>query len=166
MSQKIVSKTHNYGNENESTWPPRFGTNEGKGFRKVYGEYFEPNNFGQAPMVQFDSMPKTYHEAAGREVESRKEWQRLDKEHGCITFSSQEEAARGTKKGIAEEKQALKDDRRKASLKALQMHRENPKEMRDKLKKTRELQETIAKKEGLDKGINQAVQTSLKGIKK
>jgi hypothetical protein len=161
----IKSKIHEGGHEMESEWPPRFGTNEGKGFRKVYGEYYKPNNFGTAPIAIMDSMPKTYHEGACREVESRKEWERLDKEHGCITFGSQAEAERPLKLKLKEEKKDYKKGLRKASETALQMHRDNPREMAQKVAKQRETQERIAKQEGLDKGIDQAVQTSLKKVK-
>jgi len=159
----IKSKIHEYGDSKESEWPPRFGTNDGKGFRKVYGEVFKPNNFGQAPIAIMDSMPKTYHEAACREVESRKEWARLDKEHGCITFGSQAEAERPLKARIKDEKKEYKKGLRKASETALQMHRENPHEMKQKVQKQRELQERIAKQEGLDLSIDKAVQNTLKG---
>jgi len=161
----IRSKIHIGGDPKESEWPPRFGTNEAKGFHKVYGEYYKPNNFGQAPIAIMDSMPKTYHEGVCRHIESRKEWEMADKESGCITFGSQSEAERLTKKRLQEEKKALRADRRKASSTALQMHRENPKEMREKVAKTRELQESIANKEGLSSSIDKAVETSLKRIK-
>lgn len=171
----IKSKIHKYGNENESTWPPMFGTNNGRGgvfyIDKETGETKEgyppdPNpKYGQAPIAIMDSMPKTYHEAACREVESRKEWNRLDKEHGCITFGSQEEAQRPLKQRIKEEKTDYKKGLRKASETALQMHRENPREMSQKVAKQRELQERIAKQEGLDKSIDSAVSTSLKKVK-
>ena len=159
---KIQSKIHNYGHEHESDWPPPFGTNNSKGFRKVYGEVFKPKIYGQAPIAIMDSMPKTYHEGACREVESRKEWERLDKEFGCITFGSQEEAERPLKQKLKEEKIDYKKSLRKASETALQMHRENPHEMKQKVQKQRELQERIAKQEGLDTSIETAVSTTLK----
>jgi hypothetical protein len=169
----IKSKIFEYGNEHESEWPPKFGTNNGKGGIYYYDkekeqmvEGYPPNknnSYGVAPMVVFDSMPKTYHEAACREVESRKEWARLDKEYGCITFANQKEAEKPLKVKLKEEKQGLKIDRRKAAEKALRMHRDNPKEMREKVAKQRELQESIAKKEGLDKAIDNSVNLALKG---
>jgi hypothetical protein len=159
----IKSKIHNYGDENESEWPSRFGTGEKGIFR--FGEVYQPKIYGQAPIAIMDSMPKTYHEGACREVESRKEWNRLDKEHGCITFGSQEEAQRPLKQRIKEEKTDYKKGLRKASETALQMHRENPREMSQKVAKQRELQERVAKQEGLDKSIDSAVSTSLKKVK-
>lgn len=156
---QIRSKIHKGGDPKESEWPSKYGTGEKGVF--TYGEVFKPNNFGQAPIAIMDSMPKTYHHAACREVESRKEWNRLDKETGSITFASQEEAERNTAKRLADEKKALKADRRKASSTALQMHRENPKEMRERLAKQREVQEQTAKKAGLDKIINKAIKEKL-----
>lgn len=171
MSSKIQSKIHNYGNINESEWPPRFPkkNNAGRYYFDKETQTFKAGSppdtrkiYGKAPTVKLDSMPKTYHHAAGRDVESRKEWERLDKETGSITFGSQEEAERNTQKRLADEKKALKADRRKASSTALQMHRENPKEMRERLQKQREVQEQTAKKAGLDKIINKTIKETIK----
>lgn len=169
MSQ-IRSKVHNYGSDCESKWPSKYGTGDKTPMYidAITGELKPgypppPEKFGEAPIVQFDSMPKTFHEGACREVESRKEWNRLDKEHGCITFANQAEAERPLKKRLKEEKKEYKQGLRKASSTALQMHRENPKEMKERVQKQREVQESIAKQENLTKPIENAVSAALKG---
>lgn len=170
----IKSKIHKAGHEHESSWPPPLdGSNKGGRFyfdrslqKMVEGNPPDENlKFGDAPQVIFDSMPKTYHEAACRFVESRKEWNLLDKQHGTITFGSQAEAERPLKARIQDEKKEYKQGLRKASLAALQMHEQNPQEMRQRAEKRREAQERIAKQEGLDKSIDTAVQTSLTKVK-
>lgn len=118
--------------------------------------------YGQAPTVIFDSMPRTYHEAAQREIESRKEWAQADKEHGTITFGSAEQA----KPRISEheEKKKKRAELRKASKTALDVYRANPKEVADKLEKQREAQaETISKTPGLKSLINKAIKTAGQG---
>ena len=162
---KIKSKIHNYGNEHESDWPPRFPTNvscgsfywdkETQTFKE--GHPPNPNNqFGVAPMAIFDSMPATYHEGACRMVESRKEWERLDREVGTLTFGSIEEPRRHMQKAAEESKRSLKKDRRKASEEALKMVRANPKEIHEKWQKEAEKQAENAKKSGLDKVLKES----------
>jgi hypothetical protein len=155
----IKSKIHSYGNEKESSWPPQFPENP----KRVTG-YIDPetgefregyppnrnNQFGVAPMAIFDSMPPTYHEGACRMVESRGEWNRLDRETGCLTFGSVKEPRKHIEKGNNEQKKALRQDRRRASEEALKMVRANPKEINQKWEKHAEKQAKEAKESGLD----------------
>lgn len=163
----IKTRTFNYGDEKESSWPPMFGTKtEGESNHMYWDaesqsikEGYPPNpnnNFGEAPTVIFDSMPPTYHEKAGRIVESRKEWNRLDQETGALTFSSVKESRKYIEKGNKEQAKALKADRRRASEEALKMVRANPKEINQKLQKQAEKQQEVAKKSGLATLIKEA----------
>lgn len=155
----IKSKIHTYGHEHESDWPPRYPENprgivgyvdpETKEFKEGYPP--NPNNqFGVAPLAIFDSMPRTYHEGACCFVESRKEWDRLDREYGCVTFGSVKEPRNHIAKGNKKEAEALRKDRRKASEEALKMVRANPKEIHQKVAKQAEQQLETARKSGLD----------------
>ncbi len=162
----IKSKIHSYGDEKEAAWPPRFPKNP-KGVvgywdkdkqKFVEGRPPNPNNqFGVAPMAIFDSMPKTYHEGAGRDVESRQEWKRLDEETGSLTFSSIKEPRRHIENGNKEYQKELKKDRRRASEEALKMVKSNPRHIRQKLDKQAEKQAQEAKKSGLTKLIKESI---------
>jgi hypothetical protein len=169
MDMTIKSRVFNYGNEHEAEWPPRFPEKsrglvgyidpETKEFKEGYPP--NPNNqFGTPPTVIFDSMPAAYHEGACRTVESRKEWNRLDQEHGTLTFGNIEEPRRYAKTRTAEEKRELKRDRRRASEEALKMVRANPRHISQKWQKEAEKQEKTAKKIAENYGI----QKELKGI--
>lgn len=159
MSSDIVSKIHKYGNKNESTWPPEFG--DGKGYScyidpetKEIKEGYPPRKLeSDAPMVIFDSMPKTYHEGVGREIESRKEWELANKQSGQLTFSSKEEPSRHVKKGVEREKKEYELDRKNSVIKATQAYRENPKEVSEKVRKKGEEQVARLRKNGLDKEL-------------
>lgn len=158
----IKSKIFNYGHEHEAEWPPLFGSKD-ENTAQVYHwdeetkslkEGHAPNRnnqFGQAPSVIFDSMPPTYHEGACRTVESRKEWERLDKETGSITFGSINEPRKHIERGNKEQQKELKADRRRAALEAIRKVRANPKEIRQKFEKQAEKQLETAKKSGLTK---------------
>ena len=110
--------------------------------------------YGQAPNVIFDSMPKTYHPKADKEVESRSEWNMLDKMHGTITFGSKESAR--PRVDQANEAKRRRQEIRKASQKALQAYKENPTEVKQKLQKQGEQQIETLKISGLDKDLNKA----------
>lgn len=93
MSEKIVTKIFNYGDENESSWPPKYGTG-GSGvyhIDKESGElkegYPEPEfkPYGQAPYVIQDTIDKYYHPAAETWVESRSKLRQFDDMTGTIT---------------------------------------------------------------------------------
>lgn len=151
----IKSKIHNYGNEHESEWPPQFGTG-GSGpmyyckERKCMVEGYPPNpnpKYGEAPQVIFDSMPPTYHEAAGRIIESRREWELTDKQHNTITFGNVKDAKPLVDK--ANEEKRIKAERRAASLKALQEYKDNPREVSQRVAKKAEEQNRVLEKAGI-----------------
>lgn len=155
----IKSKIFNYGSEKEAEWPPRFPEGKRRGVfhvdkvTKEISPGLPPNEnprYGVAPMAIFDSMPATYHEGACRMVESRAEWERLDRETGCLTFGSIKEPRQCVAKGAEAQKKAIKQDRRKAAEEALKMVRANPREINQKWAKQAEKQKEIAKKSGLE----------------
>jgi len=164
-AMSIKSRVFEYGNEKESSWPPQF-PEDNKGGHWYWdseagclkeGYPPDPNpKFDTAPQVIFDSMPPTYHEKACRIVESRQEWERLDKETGAITFGSIKEPRKYIEKGEKEKAKELKQDRRRASLEALRKVRADPKEIRQKFQKEAEKQEEVAKKSGLTKLLKEA----------
>lgn len=91
---KIQTKTFNYGNEKESSWPPKYPKKATKRgtfhIDKKTGELTEgpppiPSYiqiFGKAPAIQVDSMPLTSHPANGQPVESKSQFKRIMKAHG------------------------------------------------------------------------------------
>jgi hypothetical protein len=153
----IKSRIYQGGSEKEGVWPEgpkKYGLKYWDAESQTFKDGPRPNPnkiYGKAPTVIFDSMPKTYHEAAGRYVESRAEWNQLDKETGSLTFGSIEEPRKIQQKAALEEKKALKADRRRAAEEALKKVRANPKETRERLSKEAEKQAEIAKKSGLTK---------------
>lgn len=160
---EIKSKIHNYGDEKESEWPSQFGTGE-KGIfhfnkeKEEIEEGFTPNTnlcFGVAPMVIFDSMPATYHEKACRVVESRKEWELLDRQYGCLTFGSKKDAT--PKIDEALEKKKRKAELRQASKTALDVYRANPREVEQRMQKQAEEQEKTLRKSGIKKELVKAI---------
>lgn len=162
----IKSRTHTYGSEHESEWPPRFPENprgvvgyidpKTKEFREGYPP--DPNpKLDTAPIAILDAMPPTYHEKACCTVESRKEWERLDRETGALTFGSIEEARRYAKRGIEDENRKAQRDRIRAAKGAREMVRSIPNEVRQKLQKRAEEQAEIAKKSGFDTLIKEHV---------
>lgn len=162
---RIVSKIHKYGNDRESDWPSQYGTLDKtpKYIDPVTKELKDgyppaPEIYEQAPMLKFDTMRNPeYHESAGRKVDSWQEWKRLDKETGQLSWGSVEEKERHSRKNVEAEKKELKDDRRNASLKALQEYKENPQSISDKASKRKLEQEKSAKKSGLTKLIKEAI---------
>jgi hypothetical protein len=144
MTDKIVTKIFNYGDEKESEWPSQFGTGEKGVFHVKAGEVVEgyPENinlnFGTAPTVIFDSMPEQYHEGACRKIDSRKEWNKADQESGTLTFGNKAEATPRVDEANA--RKAKKAELRKASKAALDAYRANPREVRQKLEKQAEAQ--------------------------
>lgn len=46
------------------------------------------DRYGDAPIVIFDSMPETYHEAAKMKIDSRAAWREADKACGTMTVGS------------------------------------------------------------------------------
>ncbi len=156
---KIKSKIFEYGNEKESSWPPKYPAKRTRGVfhvdqdtKELTPGYPKSKNkkYGVAPMAIFDSMPPTYHEGACRLVESRAEWERLDRETGSLTFGSMDEPRRYAAEGSKKEQKAIKQDRRRAAEEALKMVRANPKEINQKWNKHAEKQKDLAKKSGLE----------------
>ena len=146
--------------EGEAEWPPRFGNRKsGHSYYDrekkcmVEGYPVQEEKYGKAPMTIMDSMPKTYHEGARCEVESRSEWARLDKEHNKLTFGSLEEARRHTAKGREEERKAIIADRRQARVKATQAYKENKKAVQEKLRHEGDKQVAELKKTGVLKEL-------------
>ena len=153
---QIKTKIFNYGNEKESEWPTKYGTLERGVFHvdKETGETvagYPPNpnpQHGTSAIVIFDSMPATYHEAACRTIESRKEWELADKQTGSITFGSKRDLS--PKVDGAYERKRKKAELRKASKTALDVYKANPKELRQKLEKRAQAQVETLKKSGLE----------------
>lgn len=157
---KIRSRVHNYGHEKESSWPPKYGTLDktpmyiDRNTGELKAGYPPPREVHDvAPMVIFDSMPKEYHQGVGREIESRKEWERADQEAGTVTFGKKEDAAPKVDK--ANKARAERTERRKAIKETVQHWNENPEQMKQILNHRKREQEIIAKKSGLDTLINQ-----------
>ena len=153
-------KIFSYGNENESSWPPRF-PEKSNGFigywdkeTNTFKEGFPPNpnpKYENAPQIIFDSIKAEYHKGACRVIESRKEWELADKEHNTITFGSIKDSKPKLDAFYAEKKR--KDELRRASRAALQAYKENPKEVRQKLEKQGEQQIETLKRSGLAKQL-------------
>lgn len=108
MTEKIRTRTFQYGNEKESEWPPIFGTAKGQGFQgywdietQSFKEGRPPNRnhkFGDAPMYISDEMPETRHPKTGEMVSSRSKWNQIDKATGCFTTGSKEDSGAIKKK--------------------------------------------------------------------
>lgn len=88
--------------------------------------------YGTAPTVMFDSMPKTYHHGVEREIESRREWNAADRDSGSYTFGSVEDAK--PKIDAANAEKARKAELREASSTALQAYKQNPKDTSDRIR--------------------------------
>lgn len=156
---KIQSKVFNYGDENESEWPPKYPeqNNSGRFYWDKEAQEFKEgnppnpnNNFGEAPQVIFDSMPPRYHEGACRTIESRKEWESENKAHGMATFTSMDEPRKYIKKNDKEKEKALKKDRLNAAKIATEVCRSDPRAVRQKLNKQAEAQMDTLKKSGIN----------------
>lgn len=91
---KIRTRSFQYGDENESSWPPKFPTTK-RGFngywdstkkKFVKGQPPRPKTYGKAPAVIPDTLSdKFYHNGKCRETNSRSEINKWDQETGCIT---------------------------------------------------------------------------------
>jgi hypothetical protein len=91
---KIQTKIFEYGDENESEWPPKYGTGKGgcwyydKETRKMVEGRPPPTEktYGQAPYVIGDTLKQAYyHPGAERWTESRSQLNALDNATGTIT---------------------------------------------------------------------------------
>lgn len=90
---KIQTRPFHFGDENESSWPPRFGTG-GAGIYhrdKATGKVVEgppPHTevrYGEAPAIFTDTIEPYYHPGAEQWVDSRARLRDCDKATGCIT---------------------------------------------------------------------------------
>lgn len=92
MSDRIVTKPRQKGDENEGTWPSEFGTREvgvwhidpEKGVQKGYPPR-RTNKFGQAPMYISDEIKPYRHPRTGKVVTSKSALMRMDRDVGTIT---------------------------------------------------------------------------------
>lgn len=88
---EIKSRVFQYGDEKESSWPPRFGTGEhgifhidketGK-LKKGYAPREE--KLGEAPLVFFDDIKPTRHPYTGNVITTKKAWDQENAASGCI----------------------------------------------------------------------------------
>lgn len=123
---EIKTKSFNYGDKNESEWPPKFGTGKGGHFYycqedKCMKEGYPPVKetiYGEAPMIMPDSLrDKHYHQGACRWAESRSELNRMDAETGCITTDKPIQADnKARRQKLVDER---KKDIRQATMRAI-----------------------------------------------
>lgn len=92
MTEKIQTRIFQYGDEKESSWPPRFGTGgsgvyhlgkDGKIKKGCPAPEVIP--FGKAPYVIQDTIEPYRHPATGRWLESRSALRQEDAATGTIT---------------------------------------------------------------------------------
>jgi hypothetical protein len=125
MTEKIRTRTFEYGNEKESSWPPTYGTSNGKGFSgywdaetQSFKEGYPPPRvqpLGQAPMYFSDVMEAQRHPKTGEVVESRSRWQAIDKATGCVTTGVNESPSIKRRKNQREEDARWIHDIKKAA---------------------------------------------------
>ncbi len=91
MSNKIVTKIFNYGNEKEASWPSEFGDGERGVFHVKDGKckrgYPESKvvKYGEAPMYISDDTEPYYHPVAKQWTNSKSALRQMDKATGTIT---------------------------------------------------------------------------------
>lgn len=106
MTEKIVTRPFNYGDDNESEWPPKFGDRESGHFyydketrQTIKG--FPPTKiqkFGDAPYIIGDTIDQYFHPGAGMWTDSKSGLRNLDKSTGCITTDKMIPADNSAKK--------------------------------------------------------------------
>lgn len=93
MTEKIVTRPFNYGDEKEGSWPPRFGTGgsgvyhiDEKTGQAVKG-YPPPRNkvYAKAPYIITDTIDAHYHHGACQWTESKSKLKHMDEASGTIT---------------------------------------------------------------------------------
>lgn len=114
---KIQTRPFEYGDENESEWPPKYGTGKGgvwyydKETRTMKEGYPPPKvqKFGEAPYIISDTLRDPYyHPGAQKWTESRSKLNRLDEQTGCITT---DKVQPGNKSAVKErERERIKDN--------------------------------------------------------
>lgn len=125
---KIQTKIFNYGHENESSWPPKYGTGEHGVFHisKESGTcergYPKRNNlnFGSSAYVIQDTIDKYYHPGGRIWVDSRKDLETVDKVTGCITSDKMIESDSQARRQREED---YNNDRKQAVLRAIEEDR-------------------------------------------
>lgn len=90
MTEKIITRPFQFGDDKESDWPPMFGTGGSgvyhmKDGRLVAGYPERVGKYGEAPYIICDTIEPYYHPKAERWVESRKDLNDTDKALGTIT---------------------------------------------------------------------------------
>jgi len=102
MTERIQTRVFNYGNEKESSWPPKYGTasilgdDEGGGVYhigedgKLVNGYPPPKNrvFARAPYIITDTIDAHYHHGACQWTESKSGLRQMDDATGTITTGS------------------------------------------------------------------------------
>lgn len=123
MTEKIVTRPFQYGNEKESDWPPKFPTVKGfKGYwdreKKKFVEGSPPRRevFDQAPAIIQDTMDPYYHPKACVMVDSKSKLRDIDNACGTITTDKIQPANPSAQN---ERKRQLKKDRHEALHKAV-----------------------------------------------
>lgn len=99
MTDKIVTRTFQYGDEKESEWPPKFGTvsifgdehgglfhiDEETGETREGPPPYKYNYFGRSANVHQDSMEPYFHPGINRYVDTRRGLQEADRASGMIS---------------------------------------------------------------------------------
>lgn len=122
---KIKSKVFNYGDKDESSWPPRFGK---RGPGRYYWDETEKKmkpgyppvkheKIGQAPLVFMDDIEPYYHPKAQRIVTTRKELAHADRSTG--TFTTDKEQIPDFKYAEKKRNEALRADVHQATQRAI-----------------------------------------------
>lgn len=123
---EIKTKSFNYGDANEGTWPPQFGTG-GAGVYHIDEETgkavegYPPrktNYFGQAPMVMFDDIKPYRHPATGQVITSLKALKETDKACGTVTVGKMDDFPADTNRP-KRLRQEIREDRRRARQRAI-----------------------------------------------
>lgn len=125
--ERIVTKIFNYGNEDESKWPPKYGTGGGSGVfyydkeTRTMKEGYPPNQnkkYGEAPYIILDEMEPYRHPATGQVLTSKKALAETDKACGTFTTDKQQITDGSVQRA---RKKARAEDSKKALLKAVAM---------------------------------------------
>lgn len=123
---QIKTRSFQFGNEKEGSWPPLFGTG-GSGVYHVdrdSGKVLEGpppprvRKFGRAPYVIQDTIEPYLHPAAEIVVESRSALRDADRATGTITVGSREDL-HVNKSYQKEQWRKLREDRREARKRAI-----------------------------------------------
>jgi hypothetical protein len=122
--EKIVTRTFQYGDEKESSWPPKYGSRDAGSFywdkeTQTFKRGYPPNpnpKHGTSAAIIMDTIDPYYHPASCTVVESRSRLKMIDKACGTITTDKPIPADPSWQK---EREAALKKDRHEALHKAV-----------------------------------------------